>query len=104
MNVNNNILCKMSMILLQQLFLFEQKYVSFFSIIAWNNGPLIAIGTLYSITNEAKIISALITLFFDVHSFKNFRTEKFSILSLALSLCFLFKDCRLQWSQLTVKI
>ena len=58
---------------------------------------MLATGITCLIINEAKIISAHITLFSEVDSFKNYRLEIFcSALCVALSLCFLLKNCHLQ--------
>ena len=61
----------------------------FFAIIGRNSNPacsVLAIDIVYWIINEAKTIQTRTTLFSEVSSFKNFRTEIFCDLYLALTL------------------
>ena len=56
---------------------FRRAEMYFFVIIARNSSPacsILAIGILYSLINEAKIISVCTTLFSEEDSVKNFRT------------------------------
>ena len=90
MSINIYSVQSVPLILLQQLFLFKQKK-KIFAIIIQNCCPtcsVLIIGILCSTINETKITAACKTLFSKVNSFKNFRTEIFYILYLALSLYF----------------